>query len=129
MKIYLLDDHQLNLGKSIQTKKLNSKLNLNIISLNRKIKIETSGLINLKSKNRLNLINNSTEHLQLISRNGKIYLNSSIIEIMNLRIFDPTKEGTTYPDIYQLCLCTNGKLFKDSADGHCITDRSICSST
>lgn len=102
---------------------------MNILSLNRKILIEASGLINLKSKNKLNLINNSTDQLQLITRTGRIYLNSSSIELANLNSFVPSKNGKAYPDIYQLCICTSGKLFTDLADGHCIYDRGICQST
>lgn len=128
LKFILQDDHQLNLGKSIQTKQLSSQTNLNIISLNRKLQIETSGLINVKSKHNLNLINNSTDHLQLITKNGKIYLNASTIEIFNLHSYIPSKTGSLYPDIYQLCICKNGKLFTDTADGLCFAEQSMCQS-
>ena len=123
------DDHQLNLGKSIQTRQLTSRSSLNIVSLNRQIQIETSGLINLESKTNLNLINNSTDYLQLSTRTERIQLNASSIELSNLRTFLPSKSGTSYPDIYQLCICPNGKLFIDTADGHCIVERSTCQNT
>ena len=130
LSLHLQDEHQLSLGKSIQARQLTSQSSLKIVSLNRKLQVETSGLISVESKNNLDLINNSTDYLQLITRSGRITLNSTVIEISNLRSFIPSKGSTAYSDIHQLCICkTNGRLFSDAADGHCQADRSICQVT
>lgn len=62
----------------------------------------------------------------LESREGTIWLDSEKLQFHNLKTALPTNRGRSYPGIYQMCACENGRLFLSSPDGLCQADDRVC---
>lgn len=55
-----------------------------------------------------------------------IYLNTTNIFMKKLVKSSPKLQGKSYNDVYQLCMCQNGKLFLAPPDGQCVADSVLC---
>ncbi|GIX89372.1 zeta-sarcoglycan, partial [Caerostris extrusa] len=64
--------------------------------------------------------------LKLHSKEGAIWLDSERVELRNLKTAIPTTRGRSYPGIYQLCACENGRLFLAPPDKACQADNIVC---
>ncbi|GFY74694.1 zeta-sarcoglycan [Trichonephila inaurata madagascariensis] len=64
--------------------------------------------------------------LKLQSKEGTIWLDSERVELRNLKTAIPTTRGRSYPGIYQLCACENGRLFLAPPEKACQADNIVC---
>ncbi|KAG8198425.1 hypothetical protein JTE90_021666 [Oedothorax gibbosus] len=64
--------------------------------------------------------------LKLQSKEGTIWLDSERVELRNLKTAIPTTRGRSYPGIYQLCACENGRLFLAPPEKSCQADNIVC---
>ncbi|XP_055926842.1 delta-sarcoglycan-like [Argiope bruennichi] len=64
--------------------------------------------------------------LKLTSKEGSIWLDSERVELRNLKTAIPTTRGRSYPGIYQLCACENGRLFLAPPEKACQADNIVC---
>ncbi|KFM60252.1 Delta-sarcoglycan, partial [Stegodyphus mimosarum] len=64
--------------------------------------------------------------LKLQSKEGAIWLDSDRVELRNLKTAIPTSRGRSYPGIYQLCACENGRLFLAPPEKVCQADNIVC---
>lgn len=63
---------------------------------------------------------------KLQSKEGVILLDSEKIELKNLKTVLPSVRGKTYDNVYQLCVCDNGRLFLSPPKGYCQADNDVC---
>lgn len=66
-------------------------------------------------------------HDILFTSGRKIMLNSTKLFLSNIDISAPNGNGKLYDDVYQLCMCNNGRLFLAPATSRCVTERQTCS--
>ncbi|KAL4230861.1 hypothetical protein ACF0H5_011235 [Mactra antiquata] len=59
--------------------------------------------------------------------NRKITLNATKIFMKNIDISTANGNGAKYDDVFQLCMCQNGRLFLAPPTGRCVTDQVTCS--
>lgn len=64
--------------------------------------------------------------LTLQSKEGTIWLDSERVELKNLKTAFPSTRGRSYPGIYQLCACENGRLFLAPPEISCQADNVVC---
>lgn len=60
------------------------------------------------------------------SKEGIITIDSEYIELHNLKQAYPASRGNTYPSIYQICVCQNGRLFVAAPEGVCEANLQTC---
>ncbi|XP_041358816.1 zeta-sarcoglycan-like [Gigantopelta aegis] len=68
----------------------------------------------------------SSDSIRLQATTGSIYMDSSKIYIKNIQ--QANVGGTSYPNVYQLCLCENGRVFLSEPAGDCQATNDICGS-
>lgn len=66
-------------------------------------------------------------HDLIFTANKRITLNSTQLFLSNIAISEPNGSGKLYDDVYQLCMCNNGRLFLAAATSRCVTERQTCS--
>lgn len=65
-------------------------------------------------------------NLTLKANRGEILLDSERIVLQNIKTTLPALSGSPYQNVYQLCVCRNGALFVNHAEGHCKADDRVC---
>ncbi|ESO98128.1 hypothetical protein LOTGIDRAFT_205347 [Lottia gigantea] len=70
----------------------------------------------------------SLDNVRLQSYNGDIFIDSKDIYIKNLKISDSSSKNIDNSEIYQVCLCQNGRVFLAEADSVCVASDDICNS-
>ncbi|XP_060565081.1 zeta-sarcoglycan-like [Ruditapes philippinarum] len=65
-------------------------------------------------------------HDIIFASNKKISFNSTKIYMNNIDISAPNGSGKQYNDVYQLCVCQNGRLFLAPSVGRCVTEKETC---
>ena len=108
----------------------NSSLNLKIESMSRNLKILGPTSIQIDSSTGVtNLFSFGKMHIKTKNgpNSGQIVLNSTSVKLVNLPSIFPSKRGSQYPQIMQLCMCpTSGKLYLAQPDSICTFDSDIC---
>lgn len=66
------------------------------------------------------------DNVRIQSAGGSIYLESDDIFMKNIVVSDAKAGGQSYPGVYQLCMCANGRVFLGAASGDCRATRDIC---
>lgn len=56
----------------------------------------------------------------------QIFLDSKNIFMKNIMVSEPNANGQSYGDIYQLCMCTNGRIFLGAPSDDCHATKDIC---
>ncbi|XP_074602402.1 gamma-sarcoglycan-like isoform X2 [Brevipalpus obovatus] len=117
------------LDGSIQTPHINSHDNgLTISSLSRQIRVRAASGISVKSSEG-SLFLESGRVFTMKSTAGRIHIDSSSLDLSNLRTVFASRRGRSYPDIMSLCSCTNGVLYmapsNESCRSHSVCDESI----
>lgn len=56
----------------------------------------------------------------------QITLDAKTIFMKNVHVSDSAGGGKSYPNVYQLCICDNGRLFLAAPGGDCRATAAIC---
>ncbi|XP_050416869.1 zeta-sarcoglycan [Patella vulgata] len=71
----------------------------------------------------------SQDNIRLQTSSGAIHLDSKDIFLKNIKESDTSGiQGVSSSDIYQLCMCQNGRVFLAEADGICSATSDVCNS-
>ncbi|XP_070198301.1 zeta-sarcoglycan-like [Littorina saxatilis] len=112
---------------SVQTPSLfgpNSKP-LKVTSENSKVEISGAGGVSLTSSDG-DVELTSADNVRILSTGGSIFLESQDIIMKNIAVSQANDGGQSYPDVYQLCMCTSGRVFLGAASGDCRATEDIC---
>ncbi|XP_023235191.1 delta-sarcoglycan-like isoform X2 [Centruroides sculpturatus] len=98
---------------------------LRLESPTRKLKVQAPHGVEIQSRAG-DVIASCLKDMKLESKQGAIWLDSDKIEMKNLKTALPTTRGRSYPGIYQLCVCENGRMFLSPSQGFCQADDLVC---
>ncbi|XP_053210959.1 delta-sarcoglycan-like [Panonychus citri] len=125
-KLRIDNDYGIQFNSSIQSPLILSDPfhNLELQSKTRAVEINAVTEVNLNSGNGMTL--SSRKDIRLMSKSGKIIFDSDRIELKNLKIGLPLKSMEPNPGVFQVCICTNGRLFLALPREPCTFDVNIC---
>ncbi|XP_023235189.1 zeta-sarcoglycan-like [Centruroides sculpturatus] len=69
---------------------------------------------------------NCLRDMKLQSTEGRVILDTSKLEMKNLKVTRSFNRDHGFQRVYQMCMCENGRLFLAMRESHCQTKESIC---
>ncbi|XP_018496602.1 delta-sarcoglycan [Galendromus occidentalis] len=113
---------------AVQSSALRNRDGLRVESSTRKLLVSGPEGVSLGSTSG-SIFFESYGNMTLTSARGKITFSASAVIMDNIRSPIPSKSGTPYSGIYQLCICATGTLFLASPAATCRTDAHVCGVT
>ncbi|GBO28878.1 hypothetical protein AVEN_105020-1, partial [Araneus ventricosus] len=93
-------------------------------SLLKKVKVRSEGAMNVDSPAG-GIWVQGLRDMNLRSTGGRVVIDSSRLEMKNLKTSRHTKDKKGQ-DVFQVCMCDNGRLFLAHREGHCQIQESVC---
>ncbi|CAL1283119.1 unnamed protein product [Larinioides sclopetarius] len=97
---------------------------LRLESLLKKVKVRSEGAMNVDSPAG-GIWVQGLRDMNLRSTGGRVVIDSSRLEMKNLKTSRHTKDKKSQ-DVFQVCMCDNGRLFLAHREGHCQIQESVC---